>query len=264
MSFQPVIPLTGNAGWSFLSRTKAVQEEAFNSSAQLQQKTDYFVENIQGIETASDLVGDRRLLEVALGAFGLADDINNTFFIQKVLTEGTIEDTAFANKLADKRYFELAKAFSFDLSPPNTVLSTFPGKITEAFQTRQFEVAIGNQDENLRLALSLDRELIALKDRDLSETASWFTIMGTPPLRSVFEKALGLPPQIGALDVDRQLEVFRDKALVTFGTSDPTEFTDPERQEDLIRRFLLRADLGNVGASTNSGSVALALLQSNF
>lgn len=264
MTFQPIVPLSGNAGWSFLTRTREIQEAAFKNSSQVRQKTEYFAENIKAIGSAAELVSDRRLLEVALGAFGLEDDIGNKFFVEKVLSEGTIEDTAFANRLADKRYFELAKAFSFDLEPPNSVLSDFPEKIAEAYRTRQFEVAVGAQDENLRLALSLERELESLQDRQLGEDAAWFTIMGTPPLRSIFEGALGLPPQLGALDIDRQLEVFRDKAVKTFGISNPVELASSERQEDLIRRFLLRADIGAIGPTTSSGSVALSLLQSSL
>ncbi len=264
MSFQPVIPLTGNAGWAFLERTRDVQEEAFKSSSEIKRKSEYFAQEIGKIQTAEQLVGDRKLLEVALSAFGLEDDIGNKFFIKTVLAEGTVDEDAFANRLSDKRYFELAKAFAFDLSPPNTVLSDFPKKLVDTFQTRQFEVAIGAQDDNLRLALSLERELVALKDRDLSETAAWFTIMGTPPLRKVFEGALGLPSQTGALDIDRQLEIFRDKSLALFGSTNPTEFSSPDKQEVLIRKFLLRADLAAAGTFASSGAVALALLQSNF
>ena len=260
MTYQPVVIGGGNVGWSFLSRTRDAQQEAFNTSSTVVRDTDYFRDNIGAVQSAEELVGDRRLLSVALGAFGLAEDIGNKFFIRKVLEEGTLDEDAFANRLADKRYFALAKAFAFDLSPPNTVLSDFPDDIISSYQDRSFEVAVGNADENMRLALGLERELAALADRNLSEDAAWFTIMGTPPLRSVFEGAFGLPPQTGALEVDRQLEVFRDKSMRAFGTSDPLDLLEPEKQDALVRRFLLRADLTASGG-TSSGSVALSLLQ---
>lgn len=260
MSFQPLIPAGGNLGWAFLSKTREAQQQAFQESSPIRNLTDYFRENIGSVRDIDDLVNDRRLLTVALGAFGLGEDIGNKFFIKKVLQEGTLNDDAFANRLADKRYFAMAEAFGFDLSPPNTVLSDFADDIVARFQTREFEVAVGAQDDNLRLALSLDREMSALAVRGLSEEATWFTIMGTPALRSAFETALGLPPALGALDVDKQLEIFRDKSLTTFGTTNPNDFAEPELQEGLIRRFLLRADLTAASAGTVKGSVALSLL----
>ena len=50
---------------------------------------------------------------VALGAFGLQDDLPNRFFIQKVLEGGTLSTDSLANKLSDPRYAALAKAFGF-------------------------------------------------------------------------------------------------------------------------------------------------------
>ncbi|MEM6565334.1 MAG: flagellar protein, partial [Pseudomonadota bacterium] len=66
--FTPVIPSTGLVGWRFLQRTYDTQFEAFSQSSQLTRATDYFAQNINGVSTAEDLVSDRRLLEVALGA----------------------------------------------------------------------------------------------------------------------------------------------------------------------------------------------------
>ena len=262
MTFQPAIPLGGLAGWSFLNRTREAQQDAFASSASVQRNLEYFRENIEKVTNAEDLVQDRRLLEVALGAFGLSEDINNKFFIQKVLNEGVSKDEAFANRLADKRYASMAEAFGFDLSPPNTVLSSFPNDIEAAYITREFEVAVGNQNENLRLAIGLDRELTALADKGLNEEVAWFTIMGTPPLRTIFEGALNLPVQTGALDIDRQLEIFQEKSLRSFGTTNPLDLVEPERQEELIRKFLLRSEINAQASLTAPGSVALSLLQS--
>lgn len=263
MTFQPLILSSGNVGWSFLIRTREAQEAAFENSAAIQSKSNYFLENIQSVASAAELVVDRRLLEVTLGAFGLDEDIDNRFFIEKVLVEGTRSDDAFANKLADKRYFALSEALSFDLEPPNTVLSTFGPEIVSRYSTRQFEKAVGNQDENLRLALGFERELNELIDKGRSLDGAWFTIMGTPPIRAVFEAALGLPTQIGALDIDRQLSIFKDKLLQVFGTNDPNQLIQADQQERLVRLFLLRSDTNQANLGSSSGRVALSLLQAN-
>ncbi len=262
MTFQPVLPASGNLGWTILQKTREAQQNAFDESALIARETQYFSEEIGSVTSAEDLVSDRRLLSVALGAFGLDDDINNTFFIRKVLEEGTLDPEAFSNRLADKRYAAMSEAFGFELSPPKSVLSTFAEPIIEQYKTRQFEVAVGNQDSNMRLALGIERDLADLAERELSEDAQWFTVMGTPAMRAVFEKALGFPSAIAAVDIDQQLEVFRDKSERLFGVTSPAEFIDPELQENLVRNFLFRADLETSAAGTASASVALSLLQS--
>ncbi len=262
MSFQPILPIGGNAGWTFLRTTQDAQQEAFNNSSVIARDTDYFREKIGEIQTAEELVADRRLLSVALGAFGLDDDINNKFYIKTVLEEGVIDPESFANRLSDKRYFAFAEAFGFELSPPKSVLSDFSDKIIAQYKDRQFEVAVGNQDGDLRLALSIEREVASIAEQGLSEDVAWFTIMGNAPLRRVFELALGLPSEIATTDIDRQLEVFVNKAERTFGVSHPADFQDPGLQEKLIRNFLFRSELAASAASTTRGSVALSLLQS--
>lgn len=262
MTYQPVIPATGNLGWAMLKSTRSDQQAVFDDSTAIKTNTDYFRANIASISSAEDLVADRRLLTVALGAFGLDDDINNKFFVQKVLEEGTLNDEAFANRLTDQRYFLMSEAFGFDLSPSNIALSSFADDIVQKYQERQFEVAIGNQDENLRLALGLSRDLDDAISETQSEEAAWFTIMGNGPLRSVFETALGLPSELAAIDIDQQLREFQSKSKALFGTTDPMDFLETDLQEELVRSFLLRSELSANTSSNNSGTVALTLLQS--
>jgi len=264
VTYQPVIPLAGFAGWAFLERTRDVQQDAFNQSNSIRRDTDAFKERISGITTAEALMGDRQLLSVALGAFGLDEDISNKFFIRKVLEEGTISSESFANKLADKRYFELAKAFGFDLKPPNTKLGGFADKIIKSFETRQFEAAIGQTQPDIRLVMTLQRELPQLADRSLSEDGKWFTIMGNPPLRTAFERAFNLPVSVGALDIDRQLSIFKERAAAWFGSDDVSQFSDPERLDALTKRFFASTESTTATTNTSTrGSAALALLQSS-
>ena len=87
---------------------------------------------------------------------------------------------------------------------------------------------------------------------------------GAAPLREVFQTALGLPDSFAALDLDRQLADFRDRAQATFGTESVADFADPEMRQKLIDRFLARdqaqAALAAGPGSGVRGAVALALL----
>ena len=126
MSFQPILPGTGLVGWKLLSRTMETQQAALNRSAEISRDTAYFAANIAKVDTAEQLVGDRRLLRVALGAYGLQEDIDNRYFIQKILADGTLAPDALANKMADDRYTQFAEAFGFDQplgpTPPVRIL----------------------------------------------------------------------------------------------------------------------------------------------
>ena len=99
MPFPPAIPLSGLAGFRFIERTYDRQFITFNKSPDFQREVEYFRENAGNITTVDQLMGDRRILAVVLGAFGLGDDIDKGAFIRKVIEEGTFEGDAFANRL---------------------------------------------------------------------------------------------------------------------------------------------------------------------
>ena len=263
MSFQPVVPLSGYVGWRFLQRTLENQQAAFSDSQPITRATDYFRENISKVRTAEDLISDRRLLSVALGAFGLDGDINNKAFIRRILEDGTRADDALSNRLADKRYQDFSRTFGFGDSPiPLTGLSSFADKIISRFEDRQFERAVGEQNNDLRLALNVAPGLSDIISNTQSVNTQWFSIMGNAPLRNVVQTALGLPSGLASIDLDQQLEVFKERAKSVFGTEKPADLAAPEMQEKLIRLFLIRAEAANISA-TSGASTALTLLQSS-
>lgn len=255
MSYQPILPTGGYTGWKFLQRTLPQQQEAFKKSAPVQRSTDYFRANIAKARTAADLVNDRRLLEVALGAFGLKDDLNAKAFIQRVLEGGTARADALANRLADKRYKAFAQEFGYGDLGARTGLSGFADKIIARYEARAFQEAVGQADGTMRLALNVDGAIKDIAARTTNVNAQWFSMMGEAPLRQVFQTALGLPASVAALDVDRQLATYKERALATFGADKLADFADPARQEKLVRLFLLRSET----QATSSSPAALAL-----
>lgn len=431
--FTPVIPSSGLSGWRFLQRTYDSQLENFSSSAQVTRSTDYFLQNIEKVKTAEDLTSDRRLLEVALGAFGLQDDIDNRFFIKKILEEGTTAQDSLANRFSDNRYKEFSEAFG--LGPgetPGVGTKGFAADIVARFHASSFEVSAGQQDDTMRVALYAQRVLVELaspptksperlaaeavsqavsefassvsedteyfKNRiesvetpedllddprllkialgafgltddynaivefepsaevpespewikikevleegsisivaraneldnpayadlsrafgfgiaetfqanksgfgeritdlyieqnfsmpedvvfdgvvtvtdgafelepfrsdDVSNDAKWFTLMGEPPLRALFEGALNLPPEFGQVDIDQQLSVFKERAQSIFGSEQVNQFSDPEKLDELITRYMVRSQLSSFNAGSSSASIALTLLRS--
>ncbi len=261
MTYTPVLPMSGYAGWTLLNRTMKVQTAAFNKSPEIVRDEDYFRAKIGSVKTADQLVNDRRLLKVALGAFGLDSDIDNKAFIKKILSDGTLTSTALASRLADKRYQQFSAAFGFDLSIPATQVSDFANTIVTAYKNREFETAVGDQDADLRLALNAQRELTSLAGKASSETTKWLTILGSAPLTTVFQKALGLPTSIGSLGLDQQLGIYQAKADAVFGSGGISQFTDSTKADALIKRFLTRTQADQLISQSSSTSIALTLMQ---
>lgn len=261
MSFQPVLPSTGYAGWKFLTRTKDVQLEAFAKSAEVKLQTDYFRQNIAKATTPEALVKDRRLLTVALGAFGLDGDIDAKAFIQQILEQGTLKDDALANKLADKTYAQLTNTFGYADLGGLTGISGFADKIIARFEARAFEAAVGEQDGTMRMALHLEQGMADVVKQSENANARWFGVMGNTPLRRVFETALGLPSSFGAIDLDQQLTQFKDRAESAFGTADIGELASEENREKIIRLFMVRSEAAAYGGYSGSAT-ALSLVSS--
>jgi hypothetical protein len=262
MSFQPVLPLGGLAGWGFLKRTME-RQQAVQQAAPVQKRDEaYFREKIGKIDSAEQLVSDKRLLRIALTAFGLEADVNSKAFVQKILEGGTLKEGSLANKLADKQYQKFSAAFGFgDFSVPRTKISTFPDEILTQFRARSFEAAVGVQNNTYRLALNAERELPILAARPISDTAKWYSLLGNAPMREVVQTALGLPKSFASIDLDQQVSVLKTRAEAAFGSSAISQFTDPAKMEGLIRRFMFRSEVQELGAGNSPASIALTLLR---
>ncbi|KIC49642.1 DUF1217 domain-containing protein [Tateyamaria sp. ANG-S1] len=259
--YQPVLVSSGLVGWQFLQRTYDQQLATFSQSTQVKRDTDHFIAKIGSINSAEELVSDRQVLSVALGAFGLSDDINNRFFIQKMLEEGTTADDALANRFSDSRYRDFSAAFGLGPNEiPGSLRPGFAEEIVSRFQASSFEIETGNQDESMRIALYAERTLPDVVQSEGSDASKWFSIMGQPPLRSLFETALGLPEAFGQVDIDQQLLVFQDRAERILGVSDPAQLADEETLDRLINTYFARAQIEQIGGGASGAAIALTLL----
>lgn len=258
MSFQPTLPIGGLAGWSLLNRTKARQEAAFGAAPARKTEIAQFEVRFKKLNSAKDLVHDRVVLGVVLGAFGLQDDIQNRAFIQRVIETGTEGRSALANRLADKRYAALASALKHlaqggtGKPPPELAAS-----IIESHQSRSFEIAVGEQNQSYRLALAAQRDVPALLTTFTSDRARWFGILGNPPVRKVLETALGLPKEFATLPLEQQADRLKAVSGRRFGVQAVEDLAKPDVMKRVVERFLVMSELQ---AGTSAFSPALSLL----
>lgn len=257
MTMSLSVGLGGIAGWKILQRTEARQLERIASDPVVQRDTTYFRDIISGGISAADIVDDYRVLSVALGAFGLEDDIANKAFIRKVLESDLSDEKSLVNRLSDKRYLRLAQAFQ--LGNPDTDKTALGASISDAYLQREYERRVGESDESLRLALNARRELEQFAGRDSSSKTLWFEVLGNPPLREVFEGAFGFGDSYGKLSIDRQLEEFTKASERYLGSSEFADITNEISINKIIVNYLARSQISS-GAVQNRYSSALALL----
>ncbi len=263
MPFAPAIPFTGLAGLKFLDRTYDRQFATFNKSPDIKREIDHFRENAANVETLDDLMGDRRLLRVILGAYGLDEDINKGAFIRKVLEEGAVDSDAFANRLVEPAYRLMAAELGFGDVGGLLFSETIREDLISRFSERQFELGVGEQDLDLRLAMNFRREAPNTVDGVQAENSAWLRLLGSEPLRSVLQTALSLPDSFALIDLDQQVEEISRRADQLFDIKSPSELSDPEKMDKLIDRFLLNGQLAaGVVSDTTRGVAALSLLQS--
>lgn len=259
--FQPVVAGSGLQGWRMLQRTLPTQKMLFADSAVQKRMIDHYRANAVGLKSSGSLVEDRQLREVALTAFGLQDDLNSQFFVKRILDDGVQQPSALANRLADTRYRQMAESFGFDgVSQLVGLTRAQTERVVSQFQDQSFELALGGFEPGFRLALNTEREVTRLAEQDVSADARWFLVMGNPPVRQVFESALGLPSSIGRLDIDQQLGIFRDFAQSKIGVGEIHEIAQEPRLGKFIDQFILKQQIQQ-GVGISSSSIALQLLR---
>lgn len=268
--FLPILPTTGIGGWRYVERTYDNQVRLFAKSPQIDRDIQYFKEKIANVTSARDLVQDRRLLGVALGAFGLADDINNRYFIQKILEEGTTATDSLANRFSDNRYKSFSKAFALGPGEKSPVKNEdFAANIIEKFKANAFEEAIGDQDENMRIALYAKRVLADLvappvKPKELvvrEEVAGLVDdfVASISDEADYFERKVRSIATVDELLADRTLLKF---ALSTFGLQEdfdaiasfvPAAPGDVNEAEEKIRAVLAEGSISVVARANQLG-----------
>lgn len=261
MTFVPAIAGSGYVGWVALKRSLPMQAQALANSATIRRDEDYFRAKIGSVKTADDLVNDSRLLKVALTAYGLEADLGSKAFIKKVLTDGTLNAEALANKLSDKQYLKFSGAFGFgDYATPRTQLSDFADKTLALYRARSFETAVGQTNGDFRLALNAERELAALAEKGISEDTKWYTILGNTPLNTVMQTALGLPSSVSTQDIDRQLALYKERAETLFGSDSVAQFAAPETLDRLVKTYLLRSEVAAYDSVTAKANAVMSML----
>lgn len=257
--FQPVVTSSGIGGWNFLQATYDRQLTSFSESPQIRNDQEYMLEKLSQPLDKKDFLDDQRLLRITMTAFDLGGEEWKRGFIDKVLTEVADPESSFLTRLNNQPYTRYAEAFT-PLNGKIVLSESALADIASKFETASFEAALGEVDNNMRLALNFQSDIGTLVGDGSSEEAALFRILGDVPVRSVLESALSLPNEMRQLPVERQAEIVKEKLSSSFGINDLTDLTKPDMVERVVQRFLALSSIDQAASSTTPGAVALALL----
>lgn len=260
MSFQPVIPLSGNSGWKFLQSTYDRQLSTHANSPQIKADRAYLTEKLSEPMTTESFLNDKRLLRVAMAAFDLGGEEWKRGFIDKVLKEAATPGSTFLARLNNPKYTAFAEAFK----PVNGKITVAPeaiDKIAADFDEASFETAVGRVDDSMRIALNFKSEISELVGNgNSSDTAILYRMLGNVPVRTLLETALNLPSEIRKLDIEKQATLVKDSLQQRFGITDLNDLTDPAIVDKIISRYHTMESIKSGAANYSPAANALTLL----
>ena len=260
MVFQPVLPLSGLGGWAFLQSTYDSQLETYSSSAQIKNDIDYFTEKLSKPIAVEDFVTDGRLRRIALTSFGLAEESWKTGYVRTVLDEVQDPESTFLARLNNEAYSDFANALRPNSEGMINLASAQVERMAGQYAAESFEAAVGEQDNAMRLSLNYQSEIAGLVNADATDQTNLYRMLGSVPVRTVMETALGLPSEFATLDIDRQAEILDEELQKKFGISSISDLSQPDVIDRVIQRYQVLDSLNQNVAATGSAATALTLL----
>jgi hypothetical protein len=219
------------------------QTEMVEDQPDVKRATQYYLANIGNVKSVDDFINNTQLFSYAMKAYGLEDMTYAKAFMKKVLTSDLNDSNSFANKLADSRYQDIAKAFDFstdgDADSTVTQSQTAQQGTVDKYVRQTLEEDAGEDDTGVQLALYFERTAPSV--------TSYYGILADDALSKVVRTALGFDDSMGLMDIDQQVKILQSKF-------DITDFQDPKKLEAFIGRFTAMYDLQNPDASSGDQS----------
>lgn len=240
--------MSGNLAMRLVDATESKEQALLRSQPQNAREIDYFLENIENVETVDDLMEDYRLYSFVMKAHDLEDQIFGKAMMEKILKSNIEEDDALVNKLTDSRFKELYNTMGFGtdgVGNINTMLGAWKTRMVDKFVDTQYVNGKADENEAVGIALKFRREA--------ADITTAYHILADSDLASFVRTALGLPEEIAGIDIDRQAELITEKL-------DLESLQDPEAVEKLVTRYMAISD---ATSDLTTNNAALQILSTN-
>lgn len=235
-----VYGMSGNVALRLVDATEAKEQALMRNTPQNARAIDYFLENIDKVETVDDLMADYELYSFVMKAHDLEDQIFGKAMMEKILKSNIEEDDALINKLTDTRFKELYETMGFGtdgVGNINTMLGAWKNRMVDRYIDTQYVNDKSAEHETLGVALEFRR-----KAADITHA---YDILKDTDLSNFVRTVLGLPEQMAGLDIDKQAAILTEKL-------DLETLQDPEVVETLINRYMAISDATSDLSSTNA------------
>ena len=223
-------------------------------------KAEVYQERIQSIDTVRDLLADRDVIDVVIGAYGLDPEDATDDFLKQIFASDLSDPKSFVNQLPDGRWAELVASFNFDANG-NLTRETI-GTVQQRGETLEtvnkylrqtLEENEGASNEAVRLALYFERTAPNITDA--------YGLIADDALMAVFRTTFGFSDEFSNMDVDQQARIINDNL-------DLADLQDPTKLERFLQRYTAMYDTeNNFGASSaatilagGGGSISADLL----
>lgn len=232
--------LSTYASYQSIASNMDRQLKAVQNEPQVQRDTQYYLANIGNVKTVADFVGNTRLLDYAMKAFGLQDMEYAKAFVTKLLTEGVTDPNAFANQLTDPRYKAFAAAFNFSANKDDatTYVAAQQG-VTDRYTLAAIQHGV-SQDNPLLKQQTADylKQIVNVKSID--------DFLNNDAVYDYAMKAFGLDAKIGDKDFMRK--------VLEGGAADPNSFANQQTDKNYAA-FAAAFDFADHGADATTYSV---------
>jgi hypothetical protein len=233
-----------------IAKTKfAGATEAAGLRTQAEKDAAYYQDAIAGIDRLSDLLSDRKAVDILLVSNGLDPAKLTDAYLKKAFNSDLSDPKSFANTESDSRIAEIVASFNFDKDGDVARLAPVgPQKRDQLLETQNnylqqnLETQQGDANQGVRLALYFQRKA--------GEITSAFDLLGDKALAEVFRTTFGLPDTFANMDIDRQAKVVEKYLKLK-------DLTDPAKLDKLLSRFTVMYDLKSNSPTTSPALVVL-------
>ncbi|MCK1404673.1 DUF1217 domain-containing protein [Bradyrhizobium sp. 76] len=235
------------------SASTATPQQQAAVRAQATKDASAYQQAIAGIDSVSDLLANRPMVDFILLAKGLDPKKVSTEFLGKVFSSDLNDPKSFANTESDPRFAEIVASFNFDSKGNVARLPMMGPQKRDQFRETQanyveqsLEQQQGDANPGVRLALYFQRKA--------GDITSAYDILADKALSEVFRTTFDLPDSMAAMPIDQQAK-FVDRFMEIKDLSDPAKVTK------LLNRFSAMYDIRNSQSTGQGQSPLLNLFQ---
>ena len=161
--------------------------------------TTYYGNSIAAVTSVDDLIGNDRLLDYALTAYGIDPSTASTPMLRQVLTSDLSDPNSYANTLTDTRYRKLAAAFNF--ATDGSVAGTDGAQSASQLDTTKNQY-LANYDDAAQAAESSATKTYTSRINTLTSVDDLF-LSRNSALYTYALEAFGLDPERGVENQDQ-------------------------------------------------------------